>query len=226
MRIYEWLCDRESVTVRALLTEQSQLELIPDLQPEILVSSGFEHRVPPEILEIPPEGAVNLHPAYLPYNRGRNANVWSIVEGTPAGVTLHYMNEEFDEGPIIARRRVETTFEDTGRSLHSRIKEVAVDLFVEEWPVIEAGNVETTPQPESGTYHRSEEFEELCELDPEATVQVKPFLDRLRALTYPPYDNACIQVDDTTYHVNVDIYRADDGTRSTPNGWDTTERKG
>jgi methionyl-tRNA formyltransferase len=216
MRIYEWLCDRESVTVRALLTERTQLDLVADIKPDLLVSCGFDHRVPPEVLDVPPEGAVNLHPAYLPYNRGRNPNVWSIVNGTPAGVTIHYMDEEFDTGEIIARRRVETAFDDTGRSLQRCLEEAAVDLFRETWPEIESGTVETTPQPDDGSYHSGREFEELCELDPDATVEVKQFLDRLRALTYPPYDNARIDVDGEIYYVDIAIYREGHDASSRP----------
>jgi len=155
---------------------------------------------------VPESGCLNLHPAYLPYNRGANPNVWSIVDGTPAGVTLHYMDSEVDTGDIIARRRVDTEFSDTGKDLHGRLEDAQVELFRETWPEIAAGTVSSTAQAaDSGTYHRTEEFRELCRLDPEETVQIEEFLDRLRALTFPPYDNAEIEIDGTAYHVEIDI---------------------
>jgi len=108
--------------------------------------------------------------------------------------------------PIIAQRRVETDFADTGKDLHRRLEEAQYDLFTDAWPAIEAGDVETTPQDESkGEYHSVEDFQALCELDPDAEVRVKDFLDRLRALTFPPFDNARIEVDSETYYVDVEI---------------------
>jgi methionyl-tRNA formyltransferase len=206
MRIYEWLCDREGVFVHSLLTTKNQLQVIKDIQPEYVIACGYRHIVPEEILDVPVGGCLNIHPAYLPYNRGANPNVWSIVEGTPAGVTLHWMDPNLDTGDIIARRKVEGDFSDTGKDLYERLEDAQVALFRETWPNIVAGEIDETEQEEdAGTYHRTSDFEELCELDPNEEVRVKEFLDRLRALTFPPYDNAKIEVDGETYYVEVDI---------------------
>lgn len=206
MRVYEWLCDRNGVFVHSLLTTEEQLQVIEEIQPEFVVSCGYQHIVPEEILEIPSEGCLNLHPSYLPYNRGANPNVWSIVEGTPAGVTLHWMDASIDTGDIIARRKVEVDFSDSGKDLHEKLEEAQVALFQDAWPDIEAGTVDATEQDDvAGTYHRTSDFEDLCQLDPEEEVQIKAFLDRLRALTFPPYDNAEIEVDGETYYVEIDI---------------------
>lgn len=209
MRVYEWLCDREEAFVHALLTTKDQLRVVRDVEPDYVVSCGYRHIVPEEILDVPSEGCLNLHPAYLPYNRGANPNVWSIVDGTPAGVTLHYMDAGLDTGDVVARRRVETDFADTGKSLYERLEDAQVALFKETWPGIESGDETVTEQPEDGTYHRTDDFEDLCELDPTAEVEVKEFLDRLRALTFPPHQNAYVDVDGQRYYVEVDIKRAE-----------------
>lgn len=210
-RIYEWLCNRESVTVQCLITTQKQLNQLKTLRPDIVVSVGYQHHVPSEILSLPPEGCINLHPAYLPYNRGANPNVWSIVEGTPAGVTLHYMDENFDEGEVIARREVDVSFEDTGKSLHRRLERAQYELFTETWPAIEDGSVETsTQESEKATYHTVSDFQELCEIDPDERYTAKELLDILRALTFPPFDNAHLEIDGEKYYVDVDVRKADD----------------
>jgi methionyl-tRNA formyltransferase len=206
MRIYEWLCDRDGVFVHSLLTTEEQLQVIEDIQPDYVVSCGYRHIVPEEILDVPAEGCLNIHPAYLPYNRGANPNVWSIVEGTPTGVTLHWMDADIDTGNIIARQKVATDFSDNGKDLYEKLEEVQVILFQEVWSEIVAGEIEETEQDEdAGTHHRTGDFEELCELDPNEEVRVKDFLDRLRALTFPPYENANIEVDGETYYVEIDI---------------------
>jgi len=209
-RVYDYLCDRDGVFVHSLLTTREQLQVVETVEPDYLVSCGYRHIVPEDALEIPSEGCLNLHPALLPYNRGANPNVWSIVEGTPAGVTLHYMDPGIDTGAIVAQLEVETDFADTGRDLYERLEDAQVDLFREAWPEIEAGESTVTPQDDdAGTYHTTDEFDALCELDPGETTTVRELLDRLRALTFQPYDNAYVELDGERYYVEVDIERAD-----------------
>lgn len=194
--------------MHSILTTKDQLRIIKNVEPDYIVSCGYQHIVPESILTIPTKGCLNLHPAYLPYNRGANPNVWSIIEGTPAGVTLHYMDPGIDTGDIVARRKVETAFSDSGKDLHKRLEDAQLELFRDVWSDILSDNISVVEQDENqGTYHQTSEFETLCELNPDEEVRVKEFLDRLRALTFPPYNNAKIEIDDETYYVEVDITR-------------------
>lgn len=214
MRIYEWLCDRTSTDVRALLTEQPQLDQIQTIQPDIVVSVGFDHIVPPEITAIPEHGCINLHGGYLPYNRRRNTNVWPIIDGTPAGVTLHYMSEELDKGAIIAQREVPVTFLDTAKDVYHRLEAANYELFVGVWPTIETGDVTTKQQPDEGTSHTRAEFRELCRIDPEETYRARDLVDLLRATTFPPFDNACMEIDRERYYLDIDVRTANADTET------------
>lgn len=208
MRIYDWLCNQDNIFMHSILTTKDQLRIIKNVEPDYIISCGYQHIVPESILTIPTKGCFNLHPAYLPYNRGANPNVWSIIEGTPAGVTLHYMDPGIDTGDIVARRKVETAFSDSGKDLHKRLEDAQLELFQDVWSDILSDNISVVEQDENqGTYHQTSEFETLCELNPDEEVRVKEFLDRLRALTFPPYNNAKIEIDDETYYVEVDITR-------------------
>lgn len=204
--MYDWLCDRSSVTVHALVTTPDQLSLVSELEPELVVAAGFDHIVPPEILQVPDRGCLNVHPGLLPYARGFNPNVWSIVEGLPAGVTIHRMDEGIDTGDIIATREVSVSFDDTGKDLYKRLEKASYELFVETWPEIERGTIEPTEQDDTeATYHEQADFTDLCALDPDAEYTVRELLDRLRALTFPPFNNAYIDIDDDRYYVEVSI---------------------
>lgn len=209
MRIYEWLCQRSNIDVKALLTEPDQLSLVRQVAPEFIISVGFDHLVPPEILDIPSEYSLNLHPSYLPYNRGKSPNVWPLVEETPAGVTLHTMDAEFDTGAIIAQRKVKTDFSDTGKILHERLEDAQFELFTEVWPEIESGDFKHIPQDDTaGRYHSKADFVELCEIDPDEQLKIRTLLDRLRALTFPPFDNAYIEIGGDRYYVDIEIRKA------------------
>lgn len=204
--IYEWLCDRDTVTVQALITTESQLDLMEDLSPDMAIACGFGKILEPEYLSIPDRGCINVHPGYLPNTRGYNPNVWSIVEGHPAGVTIHRMDESVDSGDILARKMVETSFEDTGRDLYRRIEAAAVSLFRDVWPDIQSGDVTPIPQEEDeATTHFKQDFIDLCEIDPDDRYKAKDLLNTLRALTYPPFRNAYVDVDGERYYVEVTI---------------------
>lgn len=206
-RVYDWLTDEaEGADVLALLTEPEQLRLIHDIEPDLLVSAGFRHLVPADILDVPEMGAVNLHLSYLPYNRGMNPNVWSIVEKAPAGVSIHYMTPAFDEGPILDKRRVPVYPYDDGRDVYDRLVDAQVEQFKEVWPSLVAGELDVVEQSsEEGSYHSKEEFIELWEIDREERVTAGTLIDRLRALTFPPFKNAYFEEDGERYYVEIEI---------------------
>jgi methionyl-tRNA formyltransferase len=210
-KVYEYLVDHDETEVLGAFTEESQYSSIRALEPDFLISAGFDHIVPDDVLDVPKEGAINLHPSYLPYNRGVNPDVWSIIRDEPAGVTVHYMTPEMDAGPIVARRKVEVRSTDTGRDLRKRLDRALVELFTENWDDVYTGTVDPEPQDaDAGTVNRRKDFQEVCELDLEAEVRVGDLLDRLRALTFPPYHNAHFEKDGTSYYVRVAIESEED----------------
>ena len=81
---------------------RSALPLIAALAPDLILSASFPYRLPPEILSIPRLGALNLHPSPLPAYRGPNP-MRAIYDGAAIGATLHRMDEDFDNGPILAQ---------------------------------------------------------------------------------------------------------------------------
>jgi methionyl-tRNA formyltransferase len=97
---------------------------------------------------------INLHISLLPYNRGADPTLWSVLEDTPAGVTIHYIDEGVDTGDVIAQRPVELTGDDTLATAYAKLQHAMVELFREQWPAISAGTNERAPQPPGGTAHK------------------------------------------------------------------------
>ena len=152
----------------------------------------FGYLLKPEFLDRFPRGCINVHPGMLPYNRGAYPNVWSIIEGTPSGVTVHYIDEGIDTGDVISQREVPAGPTDTGESLYRRLEIAAVSLFADTWPEIAAGNAPRTPQSGDGpgTEHRVRDVETLDEIDLDAEYKAGKLIDVLRARTFPPYSGA------------------------------------
>lgn len=96
---------------------------------DLTVSYTYRYILTQEILEALNNNAVNIHNSYLPWNRGADPNIWSILEGTPRGVTLHYMDVGLDSGNIIAQSLVTLEPDDTLKSSYERLDEEAKELF-------------------------------------------------------------------------------------------------
>lgn len=119
----------------------------------LAVSHGYRLILRRDVLDRIP--TINLHISYLPYNRGADPNLWSILDDTPAGVTIHHMDEGVDTGDIIARRRVALDdATDTLASAYATLTDAIAELFREQWPAISAGTAPREPQPPGGSIHR------------------------------------------------------------------------
>ncbi len=175
----------------SLLDQIDVIEAIRSLKPEIGVSALFGFILHKDFLKLLPAGCVNIHPALLPYNRGGYPNVWSIIEGTPSGITIHYIDEGIDTGDIIAQIPVRVEPVDTGESLYRKLEKAAVDLFKETWPLIRSGKVpRITQDREKGTYHSTKDVECVDEIFLGRTYTAKELINIIRARTFPPYPGA------------------------------------
>lgn len=74
-------------------------------RPELLVSWFWTRKLPGRWLELPPRGAIGIHPSLLPRHRGPNPYFWSIDAGDElTGVTAHRLTEEYDTGWLLGSR--------------------------------------------------------------------------------------------------------------------------
>ena len=178
-------------------------------QPDIAVSAYFGFIVPPEVLEAVPQGSVNVHPSFLPHNRGAHPNVWSIVDRSPAGVTLHWMDQGIDTGPIIAQRQVNVEPVDTGASLYARLEDAAVALFRETWPAVRAGTAPRQEQPPGGSAHRVRDLDAIDCIDLNRTYTARQLLDLLRARSFPPYPGAFFEDQGKRVYLRLELSYAD-----------------
>lgn len=126
---------------------------------EFIVSHGYRHILGADVLERFPGRAINLHISYLPWNRGAHPNVWSVVEGTPSGVTVHHMDPGVDTGDIIGQRLIDLAPDDTLATSYDRLQSAVTELFGELWPAIKDGTAPREPQREGGSEHRVADFE-------------------------------------------------------------------
>ena len=189
------------------------LRRIAQLNAEMGLSVMFGYLLKRDFLDLLPEGCINLHPAFLPYNRGAYPNVWSIVDKTPAGVTLHYIDEDIDTGDIIRQRKVPVLDTDTGETLYHKLEAAGLELLRETWPDIRDSQIVRTPQPrESGTVHKASDVAKIDEIQLTDTYRAEDLLNILRARTFPPNRGAYIQSGGRKVHIRIQLEEESDGS--------------
>lgn len=142
--------------IQPRITDSGYLDFVKEigsLKPDLIFVNSYSMLLRDEILSIPSLGCVNVHGALLPQYRGSNPIQWALLNNeSETGVTMHYMDENFDTGDIIAQRRVPIYFENTWRDVQARIADATENMLAEELPKLLAGSNARQPQ-DSGKAH-------------------------------------------------------------------------
>ncbi len=185
--IAETKIPRSQVLVGNKNLDVTFVEKVKSLEPDIILVIYWNYILPKRVFSIPKLGCINFHMAYLPYNRGKNPNVWPIIEGTPAGVTMHYIDTGIDSGKIIAQKTVNVDIIDTAKTVFTKQLNAFVELFKETWPRIKSNSITPIQQDLSeGTIHYSKDFNGISEINLEEKVYPLDLINQLRAKTFEP----------------------------------------
>ncbi len=111
------------------------LNLLGDMNPDLIVLAGFLWLFPSKILRKFHNKVINIHPALLPKygGKGMYGDIvhQSVIENgeTQSGITIHYVNEKYDEGSTIFQTTAPILQEDTPFTLATRIHELEYQYF-------------------------------------------------------------------------------------------------
>jgi phosphoribosylglycinamide formyltransferase-1 len=110
---------------------------------EWVVMAGYMRLLGTEVLDAYPNHVLNLHPALLPSFPGADGIGDALDYGVKVtGVTVHFANRSFDEGPIIAQEAVVVAEDDTAETLAARIHEVEHRIYPAALQLIAEGRVQ------------------------------------------------------------------------------------
>lgn len=189
------------------------LRRIKALRPDVILTVFWGFILKPELINVAPKGCINFHCSFLPYNRGKNPNIWPIVEGTPAGVTLHCIDKGIDSGDIIAQRKVDIEPIDTAESLYYKLTEEFTALFKETWPKIKNGSVKSIKQNKhKGTFHYAKDLHKLDLIDLNKKYTARDLINLIRARTFPPFPSAYFLDKGKKVYVRIQLEYGESGT--------------
>jgi methionyl-tRNA formyltransferase len=142
---------------KASFERKAFVERLRAAEAEVFVCFSYSMILDPEILAIPPLGAINIHGGLLPSHRGANALNWVLVEGaTTTGVTAHYMTTGIDEGDIIFQSQIPILDEDSAATLKQRLDGQGLEMLMRIRSELNAGGaLPRIPQdPTKARYYR------------------------------------------------------------------------
>ena len=119
------------------LSDGTILNKINKIKPDLIVLAGFLLKFPEQIIKQYPNKIINIHPALLPNYGGKGMygmNVHQAVlenKEIETGITIHYVNENYDEGNIIFQQRVSLSETDTPESVAAKIHTLEQHYFPE-----------------------------------------------------------------------------------------------
>ncbi len=104
------------------------LQLIKSINPDLIVLAGFLRLIPAEMVRAFPKKIINIHPALLPKYGGKGMYGHHVHEAVKAnrdresGITIHYVNERYDEGAIIEQQKTVLNPEDSAEEISRKVR--------------------------------------------------------------------------------------------------------
>lgn len=102
---------------------------------DLIVLAGFLWRLPSIIVDAFPNRIINIHPALLPKYGGKGMYGMNVHDAVVAnnektsGITIHYVNENYDEGAIIFQKSFEVLSSDTAEDVANKVHKLEYEYF-------------------------------------------------------------------------------------------------
>jgi methionyl-tRNA formyltransferase len=176
---------KENIHLASEIKNIKHIKQLKEISFDFLITVYWPYLIRSEIFNQVKSSTINFHPALLPRNRGWYPQVHNILDGSPAGVTLHSIDENADTGPIWAQKEVIVDEIDTAKTLHTKLQNEIIQLFKKTWPKIKNNEISPFLQDESkSSYHKKIEVNELDYIDFSKEYKVDELLKRLRARSF------------------------------------------
>jgi methionyl-tRNA formyltransferase len=137
------------------------------LHPDLAVLAFVTDIIPERLLRVPSLGTICYHPSLLPKHRGASAINWAIIQGEAlTGLTIFWVDEGIDTGPILLQKEVEIGPDDTTGSLYfNTLFPMGVEAMVEAVQLIREGPAPRIPQNEPDATYEPPCDDTVAEVD-------------------------------------------------------------
>lgn len=158
--------------------------ILSQVKPDIAFAIGWRYLITEETYRIPSKGTLILHDSLLPAYRGFAPMNWAIINGeTKTGVTLFYIAEGIDSGPIVDQLVTEINLEDTAKTVDEKIIKLYEKIIIDNLPVLANGSAKCISQNEKNATYTCKRTPEDGEINWQ--LPAKKIYDLIRGLTHP-----------------------------------------
>lgn len=179
---------------------EETIEKIKNTKYDILVSNGCPFRLPISDLATDKQKFINVHPSCLPELRGMHSINYTLLSSIDYfGATVHYMDNNFDTGNIIAQKKVPLTDDIDLGLLYKLSFELEAETFQEAFEILHANNYEYDGIRQSGRGYSYKRSLEDMTLDVQA-MDAKEILKKIRAFGIKS-QGVILKVEDQTYRI-------------------------
>ncbi len=148
------------------LRSEEAIEHFVRLSPDLLVVAAYGLIIPSQILDAPSLGAINVHASLLPRWRGAAPIQRAILAGDKeTGVTIMQVVPALDAGPMLLKKTMPISSEDTAGALHDKLAKLGAHALAEVLPLLEAESISPEPQDESQVTYADKIRKEEAHLD-------------------------------------------------------------
>ena len=143
------------------LDDADFIQKLKDLKVDIAVVCSFNYKIPKVMLDTAKDGFINVHPSLLPDYRGGNPYSRVIYnQEAQSGVTVHFMDENFDTGDIIYQEVQPLWVRETMGTLFNRLNLLGVEMLVRVLNTYEKEPLVRIPQPK-GNFKKAHSFSDM-----------------------------------------------------------------
>ncbi|MFS4468931.1 phosphoribosylglycinamide formyltransferase [Maribacter sp. 2210JD10-5] len=119
----------------AFLESDCVLDILKSLQPDLIVLAGFLWKIPKNLIEAFPNTIINIHPALLPKYGGKGMYGMHVHQAvkenkeTETGITIHFVNDNYDEGAVIHQAKTKIEPDDTPEHIAAKVHQLEYEHF-------------------------------------------------------------------------------------------------
>ena len=182
------------------------LNKLKKMQLDFILSVSWPYILKEKLFNIPKYGSLNFHLSFLPFNKGKNPNVWPIIDNSPAGVTIHSINNKIDDGEIVFQKRVDLEPIDTAKTLFKKLNFEMIKLFEKNWIKIKNRSYKKKKNlKKPSSFHVSSEFNKLDKINLNKKMYPLDLINHLRAKMFKPYSSAYFEKNNKKVFIEIKL---------------------
>lgn len=180
--------------------EEETVEQLRALQPDVVAVVAYGRILPQKVLDIIPNGFINIHASLLPQYRGSAPYQWAVLDGlTETGVSAQFMVREMDAGDVVGVSKTPIGPDETAGELLDRLAVLGADLLSETLAKFQNKTLIPTAQDESKVSMAPMLDKSMCPIDFTKTAQ--QVHNQVRGLH--PWPVATAQIGGNTFKIHA-----------------------